>query len=643
METINKNYLLNFTNGKRLCGLFIFLFLTLQLCAQNQKETPPFNPYKVSLDSAVNWLQNARLEKDPDFSIIAQDISKLAKQKNRYYDLGRIHTYISNWHYLNNTLYDSDSIILNQEKSIAYYFKADSLDAAHEMYLGVAVDYMNNDELKKAEETILKATQYFEKTNNDPWLAEAHVHIASLYLLTEKPEKVIEYVDKSFNILLKHEEYLMACSLLFNSGDANIMLGNFEKALIDIDKCIELSSTHDFIQNKDVLVAAFEKKGNIYNEQKEYDQALIYFTKAWEQNNTLGGKENADFFRSNIGKTLMLQGHYEAALPHLIAGIKGKQHSEIERDPELYLALSRCYEQLGNYSKALENRDIAMTLKIDDFEDQIDMIQSEMIVKYETEKKEEALAAQEKLITQKNKTQQLIIGVAALLFILSFFLFYFFKKNKKTTRIISRKNSENELLLKEIHHRVKNNLEMVKSLIALQSAHLEDSATKDAMNASQNRVQSMGIIHQKLYQGTNLGSIEMKDYFMNLGEGILDSFNAENQVKIICAMDHLELDVDTAVPIGLIVNELLTNSLKYAFPKGEKGKIEINLVKSSNDTLTLKVADNGIGKIQNLPAQGTGFGSQLVQLLTQQLNGNLHEEAHNGTITFFQFKLDTAA
>jgi len=123
---------------------------------------------------------------------------------------------------------------------------------------------------------------------------------------------------------------------------------------------------------------------------------------------------------------------------------------------------------------------------------------------------------------------------------------------------------------------------MVKSLIALQSAQIEDSATKDAMIASQNRVQSMGIIHQKLYQGTNLGAIEMKDYFVNLSDGILDAFDAEDKIKIEFAMDELELDVDTAVPIGLIVNELLTNALKYAFPKTNTGKISIQLAKKNS-------------------------------------------------------------
>ncbi len=236
-----------------------------------------------------------------------------------------------------------------------------------------------------------------------------------------------------------------------------------------------------------------------------------------------------------------------------------------------------------------------------------------------------------------------MLSIGILLLLLLGAVYYILRRSRKATRIITAKNSENELLLKEIHHRVKNNLEMVKSLIALQSAQLEDSATKDAMIASQNRVKSMGIIHQKLYQGTNLGSIEMKDYFVNLGDGILDTFNAEEQVKIALAMDQLELDIDTAVPIGLIVNELLTNSLKYAFPNNTKGKIEISLTKSDAGTLNLTVADNGVGKKQGVAPKGTGFGSQLIALLTQQLNGKMLEENQNGTIVSFLFNLPKAA
>jgi two-component sensor histidine kinase len=232
-------------------------------------------------------------------------------------------------------------------------------------------------------------------------------------------------------------------------------------------------------------------------------------------------------------------------------------------------------------------------------------------------------------------------GVVFLLAGFLFFLYRSYQSRTKANQLLAAKNAENELLLKEIHHRVKNNLEIVSSLLALQSAQIDDQGIKDAMQEGQNRVQSIGIVHQKLYQRDNLAAIEMKDYFLNLSESILDSFGAEDRVKIECAMEQLDVDIDTAVPLGLIVNELLTNTLKYAFPDGRKGKVQIRMNKSQSGMLHLEVSDDGVGK-QGL-TQGTGFGTQLVSLLTRQLSGAMREEVNNGTTIYFDFNLKKAA
>lgn len=208
---------------------------------------------------------------------------------------------------------------------------------------------------------------------------------------------------------------------------------------------------------------------------------------------------------------------------------------------------------------------------------------------------------------------------------------------------LTAKNAENELLLKEIHHRVKNNLEVVSSLLALQSAKIEDPEIQDAMLASQNRVQSMGILHQKLYQSEHLAFIEMKNYFQNLCENILDSYNETERIEVNIDMNEIELDVDTAVPVGLIVNELLTNSLKYAFPNGKKGTIKLSLENIDKDNLSLKISDNGIGKSLDTKVKGTGFGTQLVDLLTRQIGGKLTQEVREGTIISIDFKRQMAA
>ena len=223
--------------------------------------------------------------------------------------------------------------------------------------------------------------------------------------------------------------------------------------------------------------------------------------------------------------------------------------------------------------------------------------------------------------------------------------------NYKASQVsLAAKNAENELLLKEIHHRVKNNLEVVSSLLELQSAQMDDPSVQAAMLSSQNRVHSMGIIHQKLYQGEHLAAIEMRDYFIHLGENIVSSFNAEGRVNIECNMPQLILDVDTAISIGLITNELLTNSLKYAFAEKEHGEIKISLTedkKGQNTDLSrdnregfllLKISDDGIGKTLNAKAHGTGFGTQLIDLLTKQLDGQLTYDVSNGTTVCLAFK-----
>ncbi|MEO6282053.1 MAG: histidine kinase dimerization/phosphoacceptor domain -containing protein [Dyadobacter sp.] len=208
---------------------------------------------------------------------------------------------------------------------------------------------------------------------------------------------------------------------------------------------------------------------------------------------------------------------------------------------------------------------------------------------------------------------------------------------------IAQKNSQNELLLKEVHHRVKNNLGVVSGLLSLQSAKISDPKVLEAIQASQNRVQSMSIIHQKLYQGEQLGAIEMRDYFNKLGESILHSFDMANRIHIDCPMPELVLDIDTAISVGLIANELFTNSLKYAFVGRDRGTIRVSLTRMDEESLLLQVADNGIGKKPMETAKETGFGTQLVELLTRQLDGILTYENQDGTLVKLHFNRPATA
>lgn len=318
-----------------------------------------------------------------------------------------------------------------------------------------------------------------------------------------------------------------------------------------------------------------------------------------------------------------------------------------------YKELGTAYATTGDF----KNAHVAFLeydrLKDSVFTAEADQRVAKLLTEFEVSQKESTIQLQRASILQQRRLQWVILGAAALLLFILVVLYRNYRSKQhintkleslnstleqKNTQL-DKRNAENELLLKEIHHRVKNNLEVVSALLALQAAQIDDPSAQAVMQASQNRVLSMGIIHQKLYQGSSLAAIEMKDYFFNLCESILDSFNATEKVVIRCNMEPLEFDVDTAVPIGLIANELLTNALKYAFPGNQPGEIDISLNPTAGkDEWVFRVADNGIGKTAGAVPGGTGFGTELVNLLVQQLNGQLYTASDNGTAISIIFK-----
>jgi len=258
------------------------------------------------------------------------------------------------------------------------------------------------------------------------------------------------------------------------------------------------------------------------------------------------------------------------------------------------------------------------------------------------DEKEKMIQGMREKINRQNSTQTLISIISGLLLVLLLVLYVTFQNNKKKNMLLENQNEEKEFLLKEIHHRVKNNLGIVSSLLDLQADKIQDPNIVSAIEESRNRVYSMSMIHQKLYQGKNLSSISMKEYLVDLSKHILDSFGEEGRIKFSYDLEDMELDVDSAIPVGLIVNELLTNSFKHAFPNHRKGNINVTCKHISEERILLEVADNGIGieESEKKDSKGSGFGTQLIDLLIQQLDGSIMTINGNGTRIRMKFELD---
>jgi two-component sensor histidine kinase len=191
---------------------------------------------------------------------------------------------------------------------------------------------------------------------------------------------------------------------------------------------------------------------------------------------------------------------------------------------------------------------------------------------------------------------------------------------------------EKEVLLREVHHRVKNNMQVISSLLNMQSRNLTDAKTADILMASINRIRSMALIHDKLYQTEGLSRIDVRDYIQDLSRSLLRTYSVGPNINLDINVDPLFLGIDTVMPLGILINELVTNSLKHAFPGNRPGRIDISLKNGDVQQLVLTVSDNGIGIPADLDHTDTqSMGMQLVITLVEQLEGTVELVRDNGT------------
>ncbi|OPX57866.1 MAG: sensory histidine kinase AtoS [Methanobacterium sp. PtaB.Bin024] len=211
-------------------------------------------------------------------------------------------------------------------------------------------------------------------------------------------------------------------------------------------------------------------------------------------------------------------------------------------------------------------------------------------------------------------------------------------ERKKSEKLLEQSLKEKEMLLKEIHHRVKNNLMIISSLLNLQSRYLKDEESREIFKESQNRAKSMALIHQRLYESTDLKNIGFKEYITTLANELYRNYVKDpSRVSLELEIEDVNIDINNAIPLGLILNELITNAMKYAFPDDEKGIINVSFCKKG-DKYILKVADNGKGFPKDLDyKKSDSLGLQLVTNLSYQINGEIELDRTEGTAFILTF------
>lgn len=294
-----------------------------------------------------------------------------------------------------------------------------------------------------------------------------------------------------------------------------------------------------------------------------------------------------------------------------------------------HLYLFELYEKQGNEGRAL--RDSI-------FDEERSAQIAEMQEKYESGLKDARLAENEAQLELRAMAVRAIAGGALLLLVAGLFAFRAYRLKKRTSEQLAAKNAvidarlkEKELLVREIHHRVKNNLQTVSSLLSIQGRGITDEAAKEAVNDSRLRVKSMALIHQDLYRAGDLTGVDMREYVEKLVNSLITSYALGDRVRAELQVDDIALDVDTAVPIGSVLNEPVTNAMKYAWPGSRTGLLRVRFTLAA-DAIEPVVADDGVGKQDNSgDERSTGFGMNMVRTFAGKLKAEHDVDHTDGT------------
>ena len=393
------------------------------------------------------------------------------------------------------------------------------------------------------------------------------------------------------------------------------------------------------------ILSAYEVLGDTYFHFKQYDSALHNYAIALAMNMNCNNRITIAGMHRKMADTYIMKGLLNKAEEHIKSGITLAKEVSMQHQRSLFESAARLYSKKRNYELAFyyESQYASLVDSLSKAETALNL--TRLLAQYKTAKKERELSnlkiQQEKSdLVLRNRNLTLTSLAVATLASLIFITVFRRQRNKITKKNVALDlaNKEQEFLIKEMHHRVKNNLQIISSLINLKAIK-SSSETREVLCQLNGRIYAMGLIHEKLYQKNDLQRVALDAYLIELGRYMLDTFDgSEKSVELKTTCEVLQIDVDNALTCGLIVNELITNSLKYAFPNEQRYReVKIELA-SSSGMLVLTVSDNGENNIEPNEGIKQNFGLRFVdQLVRAKLNGNWSIQEKNGFCVSIKF------
>lgn len=505
--------------------------------------------------------------------------------------------------------------------------------------LGLMYRYMAD--YPKSVDHFMRSLDLKKEYGTEKDVGAAFINIGIIYAIQMNFAKADSFISNAIEMFAKAGDSLNLYSAYIDKSSILRELGEYQES----NELLKVALEFQIAKGRDMQIGiCYYNMGVNFYESKELDSAKTYFLRSKEIFERMGNKVRVAGCNTRIITILYdQQKHKEAEqLGNESLLLFESLNSPIQQYT-LHKLLSDNYAAQSKFKEAYEQYQEYEALK-----DSLDKEDHELkILEMETQYQKEINQLEIKELTKRNEiVNYILIGLVVIGIAFALMFYQRTKNKKKVNDTLREKNSiiqhsleEKEVLLREIHHRVQNNLQFVSSLLNLQGRRVKDEYTLNVLMDCKQRIQSMALIHQKLYQENSLKDINFLSYTQNLLNSLKESYATESRnVKTLIDVDPIKLDINTAIPLGLILNELIINSFKYAFNEDQDGTLHVSLHKS-NSELTLIVEDDGIGLPKEFDIESSqSFGYKLVKSLASKLKAELTYNGENGTSVIIVIK-----
>lgn len=583
------------------------------------------------------YLINKLEEVEPEFTLQkAENALQLAK-KIKFFKgeiqiqqtIGQIYTHLGDFEKARNTL---ESTVNRHEASKFPILLGDC-------YFVLAQGELIQNHFPIATNWLNKALKQYELANDKVKIARIYNNFAILYGKQNQIKKEVSFFEKALSII--KNDTSVSANKLREVVELNLALnfrdeGNYEKALKIFQKNYEAKK---HLNSNDKARAA-RYMGSVFKHMGKLDESLTYFIESLDIYKRTNNKSGIGDISREIGEVYLLKKDFEKAKQYSLEGLKfSSEIGELESIKFSCENLAKIYHALGDYKNAYDNQVLYKKYSDSMFNSEINNRVYEMQMNYEFEQKEYQLKKEQEekdkhRIIEAEKEKKLKYIIILSLFLVSLFaisVYYNLKEHKKQKAIVEQQKEqieksleEKETLLKEIHHRVKNNLQIISSLLNMQTQGIEDEKVLETIREGQSRVQAMSLIHQSLYQSENIDSVNVENYLKDLINYLASVYKSNNKkINVYLETKNIQFDFDTAIPLGLIVNELVTNAYKHGFKNISEGNIWIEIGKKSKVDYELIVKNDGdCFQDEIINSKTNSLGLKLVEILAKQLRGN---------------------